>query len=320
MRRIATLLVGSFAVAGIWAAPAFATFHLEMANEVMLGSSSGDSRVQFVELLDHGGSEEAFTPVFAPYKLVVYDAAGNKLGEHELSASGLREAATADREYLLSTPAADAAFGVTGDEALDVQLPAGAGQVCFEANPDPHAFSCLTWGSITKPVQTNPQGTGSVNGPAPANGKSEQRLPDNSVVAASPTPKAPNKADAGGPGPGASPFAGVGFGRHRVKVDRAGRARVRVTCPAASGGCTGRLKLRAATGKRKPVGASKFAIGEGRGKRVVVKLSGAAMKRLARKRRLKVRAVAVAHDGAGRSRRSSATLVLLAPARAPSQS
>src|SRR3954463_10193887 len=105
------------------ATPAFATSHLEMVNEVMLASGAGDASVQFVELLDHGGSEEAFTPVFAPYKLVIYDAAGNKVGEHELNPSGLRDAATADREYLVSTPAADAAFGVTGDEALDVPLP-----------------------------------------------------------------------------------------------------------------------------------------------------------------------------------------------------
>jgi hypothetical protein len=312
MRRIATLIVGSFAVAGIWAAPASATFHLEMANEVMLASGTGDPAVQFVELLDHGGSEEAFTPVFAPYKLVVYDAAGNKLGEHTLDPTGLRTAAAADREYLLSTPAADAAFGVAGNEPLDVQLPPVAGQACFEANPDPHAFSCLTWGSITKPVPTNGMGTGSVNGSAPANGKSEQRLANNSVVTASPTPKAPNKADGGGPSVTPPPFAGVRFTRHRAKVDGKGRARVRLMCPAKSGGCTGRLTLRSTTGKRKRLGAvAKFAIGAGRSKLVRVKLNAAATKRLARKHQLKAGAVALARDSKGRSRRSTAQLVLV---------
>src|SRR3954468_3896867 len=163
MRRFAALFVGSFVVAGVWAAPAFATFHLEMANEVMLASSGGDPSVQFVEMLDHGGSEEEFTPVFAPYKLVIYDAAGNKLGEHMLDPSGLRSAAAADGEYLISTSAADAAFGVTGNERLDVSLPPGAGQACFQANPNPPAFSCMTGGSISKPVATNSMGTGSVN-------------------------------------------------------------------------------------------------------------------------------------------------------------
>jgi hypothetical protein len=312
MRRIAILLVGSLAAAGVWAAPAFATFHLEMANEVMLASSTGDAGVQFVELLDHGGSEEAFTPVFAPYKLVIYDAAGNKMGEHELNPSGLRDAATADREYLVSTPAADAAFGVTGDEALDVPLPLTAGQACFQANPDPPAFSCLTWGAITKPVPTNSMGTGSFNGPGPANGKSDQRLPDNSVVAASPTPKAANKADAGGPGGGGpAPFDGVAFGKRRVKVTRHGRARVRLTCPAGSGGCAGRLSLRARAKPRKLLGSAKFKLAGGARKRVAVKLNTAARRRIARTSRLQASAVAVARDAAGQSQRTTATLVLI---------
>jgi hypothetical protein len=311
MRRIAAIVAGSFAVAGIWAAPASATFHLEMANEVMLASSAGDTSVQFVELLDNGGSEEAFTPVFAPYKLVVYDAAGNKLGEHQLDPTGLRTAAMADKEYLLATPAAASAFGVSADEPLDLPLPAVAGQACFEANPDPHAFSCLTWGAITKPVQTNSMGTGSINGPAPPSGKSEQRLQNNSVVTATPTPKARNKADGGGPSGTPPPFAGVTFARHQVKVDRHGRARVRLTCPAGSGRCTGRLTLRATAGKRKPIGASKFAIASGRRKRVTVQLNAAAMKQLATKHRLKARAVAIARGTTGHSRRSTARLDLV---------
>jgi hypothetical protein len=312
MRRIAVLVVGSFVVAAVWAAPALATFHLEMANEVMLASSTGDATVQFVELLDHGGSEEAFTPVFAPYKLVIYDAAGNKLGEHVLNPAGLRSAAAADREYLVSTSAADTALGVKGDEALDVQLPAAAGQACFQANPDPPAFSCLTWGTVTKPVPTNSMGTGSVNGPVPPAGKSDQRLPNRSVVAATPTPKAPNKADAG-PGGNPPPFAGVGFGKRKVKVDRAGRARVPLKCPAGSGGCAGRLTLRATTGARKSLGSTKFKVGDGRRKRVVVKLTAAAMKRLTRAGKLDALGVVRAHNAAGRSRRTTADLVLVAP-------
>jgi hypothetical protein len=308
------LLVGSFAVAGAWAGPAFATFHLEMANEVMLASGSGDATVQFVELLDHGGSEEVFTPAFAPYKLVIYDAAGSKLGEHTLDPTGLRNAAMADREYLLSTAAADAALGVSGDEPLDVQLPLGGGQACFQANPDPPAFSCLTWGTITKPVPTNSMGTGSVNGPVPANGKSDQRLADNSVVAATPTPKTANKADAGAPGGGGNPppFHGVAFGKRRVHVDGQGRARVRLTCPAGSGGCAGRLSLRARAKPRKPLGSAKFKIGAGAGagKSVVVKLGAAARTRLAKTGRLKASAVAVARDASGKTKRTTATLVL----------
>ena len=60
---VLTLALGGLAML---AAPAQATFHLNKVNEVMLASSAGDASVQFVELLDRGGSEEAFTPVFAP--------------------------------------------------------------------------------------------------------------------------------------------------------------------------------------------------------------------------------------------------------------
>src|SRR3954451_14915618 len=135
-RAVAALTVAGVA---LLSAPAHATFHLEKVNEVMLASSSGDAGVQFVELLDRGGSEEAFTPVFAPYKLVIYDAAGNKLGEHGLNPDGLRPAAASGREYLLSPAAADAGLGVSSSERLDLSLPRSAGQACFEANPHPPA-------------------------------------------------------------------------------------------------------------------------------------------------------------------------------------
>ena len=202
--RCAIVAAASVLIAcGAAAAPAQATFHLNMVNEVMLASSAGDTGTQFVEFLDNGGTEEQFTPVFAPYKLVVYDAAGNELGEQTLNPSGLRAAATADREYLVSTAAADAAFGVTGDERLTVTLPVTAGQVCFAGNePAPHAVSCMSYGTITHPVQTNSEGTGSVHGPVPPNGESDQRQPDRSVVAAPPTPKARNR---GAPPPPSTP-------------------------------------------------------------------------------------------------------------------
>ena len=73
------------------------------------------------------------------------------MAEHTLDPNGLRAAAASGQEYLVSTAAADMTFGVTGDERLDVSLPQGAGQACLEANPNPPAFSCMTWGTITKP-------------------------------------------------------------------------------------------------------------------------------------------------------------------------
>src|SRR3954451_10577491 len=229
----------TFAGVGLLAAPAHATFHLEKINEVMLASSTGDAGVQFVELLDRGGSEEAFTPVFAPYRLVIYDAAGNKLGEHGLNPDGLRPAAASGSEYLISTAAADAALGVSGDERLDVPLPRSAGQACFEANPNPPAFSCLTWGAITKPVATNSMGSGSVSGPVPPNGASDQRQGDDSVVAAVPTPKAPNRSTAPGKPAIATPFAGISVVSRTAKLNR-GRVAIRLRCPGGTNGsCRG---------------------------------------------------------------------------------
>jgi hypothetical protein len=303
---------------GVLAAPALATFHLTKVNEVMLASDSGDSRVQFVELLDRGGVEEQFTPVFAPYKLVVYNGAGNKLAEQTLDPTGLRGAAAAGREYLISTQAADSAFGVTGDERLVVSLPAGGGQACFEANtPNPTAFNCLTWGSITKPVPTNSMGTGSANGPVPPNGQSDQRQANDTIVAASPTPKAQNTSKApGGPNPTPPPpFAGIRFSTRTSKVDRSGRALIRLRCPAGTNGsCRGRLTLSATRG-HVTFGRVNFNIASSKTATIKVKLSRTARRRLSRGGRLSVRARAQARDAAATSTSTSSRLTLLAGSR-----
>jgi hypothetical protein len=327
MRRIKILPALTVAAFALMAQPALATFHLEMVNEVMLASSSGDSGVQFVELLDNGGSEETFTPVFAPYKLVVYDADGHKLGEQTLSASGLRSAAGSDSEYLISTAAADGAFGVTGDERLTVTLPAGAGQACYEANQSPSAFSCMTWGTITKAVATNSNGTGTVKGPVPPNGESDQRQSDGSVVAADPTPKAKNRATSsspggggggtgggGGGGGGSATFSGVAFAAHSAPVSRSGQALVPLSCPSGSGGCTGKLTLTLVkTGARTTkLGSAAFTLAAGKTGKVHVKLSRRGKRLLARRHKLKVHAVVDAHDSSGQSKRTTATITLKA--------
>ncbi len=306
---------------GMWglalAAPAHATFHLEKVNEVMLSSSAGDAGQQFVELLDHGGSEEVFTPVFAPYKLVIYDAAGTMIGAHMLDPTGLRMAAAADAPYLISTAAADAALAVKGDEKLDVALPLAGGQACFEANPNPPAFNCLTWGTITKPVPTNSMGTGSANGPVPAGGQSDQRQSNDTVIAAAPTPKAANRtAAAPGPPTTAPPaaFDGLGFTSHTARVDAHGRAAVRVSCPAGTdGSCTGRLTLTRSSGGQ-AIGRSSFTVASGKSATIRVNLSAAARRRLRHGGKLSARARAVSHDAAGTAKTTSARLSLVARA------
>jgi hypothetical protein len=312
MCRVRALALGILVAGlGFFAAPAYATFHLEKVNEVMLASNAGDTHVQFVELLDKGGTEEQFTPVFAPYNLVVYDAAGNRLGAHMLDANGLRAAAGAGSPYLISTPEADAAFGVKGDEVLNVPLPPLAGQACFEANPSPSAFSCITWGTITKPVVTNSNGTGSAHGPVPPPGESDQRQADDTIVAAAPTPKAPNRSGSTSSSPAAAAFAGVTFPARTAHVDRRGRASVRVGCPAgAKGSCKGTLRLTAAKDGA-ALGHASFDIAAGRTATVSVKLTRTALARLKREKHLRARARATASDGSGASKRTGAALTLV---------
>jgi hypothetical protein len=299
------------------AAPAQATYHLNMVNEVMLASSSGDSTVQLVEFIDHGGTEEQFTPAFAPYKLVVYDAAGNKVGEQTLDPNALRAAAAANREYLVSTSGVDSAFHVSGDERLTVMLPLGAGQACFEGNTSPPtAVSCLTWGTITKPVAINMFGTGSANGPVPPNGESDQRQGDNSILAACPTPKAPNNSmPCATTQPGATThpaFAGIGFASRAVTVGRRrGRARVRLRCPTGTDGfCQGRLMLGPGKGSKR-FGSARYKISSGKTATVSVKLSRAALRALRRNGKLQTVATAVAHDAAGTSNTTTSRLTLV---------
>ena len=321
MRRVAVAGVALVAGLGIPVATAQATFHLEQVNEVMLASASGDSSTQFVELLDKGGSEEQFTPVFAPYKLVVYDGAGKELGEQTLNPTGLRNAAAAGSEYLISTPAADAAFGVTGDERLTVSLPLDAAQACFAGNPG--NISCITYGSIASPVPMNSNGSGAQHGPVPPNGESDQRQPDGSIQAAAPTPKAPNRAGSGAPGAGGSStptgsgsppggtttsFARVGFAARTARVDRRGRALVSLSCPSdAVGACTGRITL-SAGGAR--AGHAAFVLPPGAHRTIKVTLSRAARRALARRGRISVRANVTAADRAGHDRSSTSALTL----------
>jgi predicted lipoprotein with Yx(FWY)xxD motif len=296
------MIVGalSLGAVGVSAGPAFATFHLNMVNEVMLASSSGDTGTQFVEFLDHGGSEELFTPAFAPYRLEVYSAQGNLLGQQTLDPSGLRAAADADTEYLVSTPAVDAAFHVTGKERLTVKLPLSAGQVCFAGGTQ--VVSCVTYGAISKPVTVNtaPFGTGTVHGPIPPNGTSDQRQSNGAVVAAQPTPGAANSSAPGQPIMPA-PFTGVRFVSRMVPLE--GRhALVRLQCPAdAVSSCDGELTL---TRGPRTVGHSSFRIASAGSTTVIVTLSRTLG------HHLRLRAQAVAHDGAGRTIITSSRLRL----------
>ncbi|MEA2374074.1 MAG: hypothetical protein QOD53_537 [Thermoleophilaceae bacterium] len=321
MRRL-TIPAVLFAILALPIASAQATFHLEKVNEVVLASSGGDLSAQFLELYDQGGMEESFTPAFAPYGLSVYDAAGKPLpGDSQtLDATGLRNAAAADKQYLVSTPAADTAFGVTGDEKLTVSLPLSAGQACYTGMGGT-PFSCVTWGCITHAVSTNSMGTGSAAGAVPPNGMSAQRQADDAIQIAAPTPKAPNRAGTSPavcPGGGGAQFAGVKIPTQHVTAKK-GKASIAATCPAkAQGSCDGKLVLKTAkavttaNGKKKvlTLGKASFSIAAGAKGHALVKLSRVGRKALAKHGKLSAVATSTAHDGSGKSTVTAGKLTL----------
>jgi hypothetical protein len=167
------------------AVPAHASFHLMRVNELML-STGGNAGAQFVELIDP--SDEPFPSGSGPYKVVVYDASGVKLGAHTIS-TALLQGRDNTQPLLISTPAADAALGVTGDEALDVALPS-TGQLCYTTGSSESMIACVAWGCIATPVES------AVRVPAPPDAESVQRQGVNASVfqLGQPTPKAQNVA------------------------------------------------------------------------------------------------------------------------------
>jgi hypothetical protein len=256
--------------------------------------------------------------LFAPYKLVIFNSAGAKVGEHLLNAAGMRSAAAASpaRPYLVSTPAADAALGVKGNEKLDVALPLHAGQACYTAMSSDDPYSCITWGCISHAVDAS-AGTGSAHGAVPPNGKSAQRQPNDTIQIASPTPK---KANTTGTKPPTCAFRGVRIKDQTVTV-RQGKAPIAVACPAtAKGSCTGTLVLKTAhainTSNGKKVvklGQSDLSIPAGKKSTVSVKLSDEGKQALASHGKLDAIARVTAHDATGKSKVTSANVTLQRP-------
>jgi MYXO-CTERM domain-containing protein len=198
MRRIspvfacATLLLAS--------SPALANEHQIRVSEVLL-SSGGDDAVQFVELLDFYAENFPNS-----YYLGVYDAGGASLGTVALPDPD----PLTPGQILISTAAADDAFGTTGAAELTVPLPA-AGHACFEVLPSTK-ISCLSWGCVDADVS----GTGrfpSAEAAAPPDGMSAQLQGNGTTVAANfelaaPTPGEANDSGDSAPACPTDPDAG----------------------------------------------------------------------------------------------------------------
>ena len=193
LRRV-LVLAASLVVAGtVLPAQALAAHHLMVVNEVMT-SYGGNPNAQFIEILDPFNEPFPATP----YRLVVYDANGVRLGAHDLG--GDAQIVDNNVPMLISTPAADVALGSTGDQALSVPLPVGAGQISFTTGTGETKIHTLTYGCISNPVTGGTRDAG----PQPLDGQSTQRqgagaAPPQSVTRGTPTPKSANTAGTAAP-------------------------------------------------------------------------------------------------------------------------
>jgi uncharacterized protein (TIGR03382 family) len=174
MRRFASIL--SIPVVLVAASVAEASDHGWKISEV-LRSHDGDTGVAFVELTDEIGAEP--NPA-DPYSVTVYDADGI-----ELDAVSFELGAVSS--WFVSSAAADAEFGTTGDAALDFALP-DDGQVCIEANGG-RKIHCLAWGCVNTLVTA-----GASRGASPPDGQSLSRQGNGTYHVANPTPDAANAA------------------------------------------------------------------------------------------------------------------------------
>lgn len=167
------LLVPALVLAALaWPATASADHHLMQVNEVML-SSGGNATAQFVELVDP--VDEPFPAALQPYRLVVFDGNGARLGGQDLSNLAAVDAA---EPYLIASDAAG--LGAARDAPLAMSLPQGAGQVCFTRQAAEVKVNCVSYGCPA-------------SRPAPADGQSLQRTSAGFSLG-SPTPNAPNAA------------------------------------------------------------------------------------------------------------------------------
>ena len=135
-----------------------------------------------------------------------------------------------------------------------------------------------------------------------------------SVTATRTTPPGP------GPGPSAHVFTGARFiGATKVRLNRSGRALLRIACPAgAQGQCAGKLVLTsiqpvaaAAKPKRIKLGTHKFRTAAGKTTRVKVRISRAGREVIRRRGRLGAKLVVTSTDGSGQRKTKQATLKLL---------
>ena len=265
-------------------------------NEVKLGDD------RFVELLDP--ADETFPTPQAPYKLVVFDGAGAKVGAQPIP-EALLQGRDNTQPLLLSDTG--------GDVPLSVTLPS-PGQACFTKGAGEQKVSCVSWGCVATTVSG-----GSTRIPAPGPGQSSQRQGVGSTVfhLAAPTPKATNiagatadpcepappGADPGAGGSGGSGGAGGATTPPKPKLTikggsvltlKGGAVAFTFACGAGAA-CSGKATLTAPQGGNQraartlTIGTAKIKIAAGTSAKIKIKLNKSG-KKLLRKKGKKVNA------------------------------
>jgi Ca2+-binding RTX toxin-like protein len=187
VRRILIFALTFLAVAA-FAAPAIAADHTIRITEIQTGM------FQFVELRD---SVDEPLPN-QPYRLVFYDARGNKTGSENLLRNGLDNSGT--DPYTVGTNIGDADENLSAGTAIDPD----SGQVCFTRGSDEQRIHCVSYGCVTNPVRSDLGGNDpapvpyGVGPPAPKGNpegspKSSQRQASGRYHLADPTPDATNR-------------------------------------------------------------------------------------------------------------------------------
>ena len=274
-------------------------------DEVML--AHGGRAAQFVELRD--SADEQFPDEHAPYRVVVYDFEGNRVGTHTIDPE-LLQGRDNRQALLLATEAASTTLNVAADEPLRVPLPP-RGEACFTYGAGETRVSCVAWGCVANPVggagpyQPPPdsrslqrQGRGSVWQVSRPTARTTNRVGTTGEACPSPPREAePDQPDAPqGPSPQFVPpppegVADVELDLTRRLAVKGRRVAFRAECLAGGLDCDGRAVLRRRGKGRPRLGVASFSIPAGTTKKVRIKLSKRTMRALRRKGRLKAKVV-----------------------------
>ncbi len=181
--------------------PSFAALRI---NEVMLAVDH-DATAQYVELVDPNDGE--LDPAAQPYRVVIYDGAGGRLGAHTIDADLYAERDNSV-PLLIGTSSSDSRLGSVRDETLGRALPA-TGQACVTTGVQETPTGCVTWGCVSAAV-ASPQ-TLAIAYPGPDRSSQRQGSTSDQFRLASPTPGRSNTTGQAGPSC-AGPVAPTGSG------------------------------------------------------------------------------------------------------------